>query len=100
MSPERLNKRFDKKEVEFLKYIFSAIWKNKLCKISAISNVALTYFQQVYVLNTTIFQVPKHLAHVYPRSSGCAQTTGIKIQLKYDLHSGQFLNFQVGLRKK
>ena len=24
-----------------------------------------------------------------------AQTAGIKIQLEYDLHSGQFLNFQV-----
>ncbi len=27
---------------------------------------------------------------------GCAQTAGIKIQLEYDLHSGQFLNFQIG----
>ncbi len=27
MSPEGLNKRFDKKAVEFLKYIFSALWK-------------------------------------------------------------------------
>jgi hypothetical protein len=29
-------------------------------------------------------------------SGGCAQTAGIKIQLEYDLHSGQFLNFQIG----
>ncbi|MCV5432681.1 IS4 family transposase, partial [Escherichia coli] len=28
MSPEGLNKRFDKKAVEFLKYIFSALWKS------------------------------------------------------------------------
>ncbi len=47
-------------------------------------------------LDATIFQVPKHLAHIYPGSGGCAQTAGIKIQLEYDLHSGQFLNFQVG----
>ncbi len=32
----------------------------------------------------------------HPGSGGCAQTAGIKIQLEYDLHSGQFLNFQVG----
>jgi len=37
-----------------------------------------------------------NLAHVYPGLGGCAQTAGIKIQLEYDLHSGQFLNFQVG----
>ncbi|MEC3152813.1 IS4 family transposase [Bacillus cereus] len=96
MSPEGLNKRLDKKAVEFLKYIFSALWKSKLCKTSAISSAALTYFQRIRILDATIFQVPKHLAHVYPGSGGCAQTAGIKIQLEYDLHSGQFLNFQVG----
>ncbi|MGG4376485.1 IS4 family transposase [Bacillus atrophaeus] len=96
MSPEGLNKRFDKKAVEFLKYIFSALWKSKICKTSAISSSAITYFQRIRILDATIFQVPKHLAHVYPGSGGCAQTAGIKIQLEYDLHSGQFLNFQVG----
>ncbi|MGR5874615.1 IS4 family transposase [Bacillus pacificus] len=96
MSPEGLNKRFDKKAVEFLKYIFSALWKSKICETSAISSAALTYFQRIRILDATIFQVPKHLAHVYPGSGGCAQTAGIKIQLEYDLHSGQFLNFQMG----
>ncbi len=96
MSPEGLNKRFDKKAVEFLKYIFSALWKSKICETSAISSAALTYFQRIRILDATIFQVPKHLAHVYPGSGGCAQTAGIKIQLEYDLHSGQFLNFQIG----
>lgn len=32
---------------------------------------------------------------MYPESDGCAQTADIKIQLGYDLHSPQFLNFQV-----
>lgn len=40
--------------------------------------------------------MPNTLEHIYPGSGGCAQTAGIKIQLEYDLHSGQFLNFQVG----
>ncbi|MBJ8113754.1 IS4 family transposase, partial [Bacillus cereus group sp. N6] len=96
MSPEGLNKRFDRKAVEFLKYIFSALWKSKLCETSTISSAAFTYFQRIRILDATIFQVPKHLSHVYPGSGGCAQTAGIKIQLEYDLHSGQFLNFQVG----
>ncbi|TEA45638.1 IS4 family transposase [Bacillus sp. BH2] len=96
MSPEGLNKRFDKKAVEFLKYIFSVLWKSKLCKTSAISSAALMYFQRIRILDATIFQVPKHLAHAYLGSGGCAQTASIKIQLEYDLHSGQFLNFQVG----
>ncbi|MFB5597382.1 hypothetical protein ACE41K_34425, partial [Bacillus cereus] len=36
---------------------------------------------RIRILDATIFQVPKHLAHVYPGSGGCAQTAGIKIQL-------------------
>ena len=90
---EGLNKRFDKKRLNFEIY-FSALWKSKICETSAISS-ALTYFQRIRILDATIFQVPKHLAHVYPGSGGCAQTAGIKIQLEYDLHSGQFLNFQI-----
>lgn len=40
--------------------------------------------------------MPNALENIYPGSGGCAQTAGIKIQLEYDLHSGQFLDFQVG----
>ncbi|AKR39042.1 transposase [Bacillus thuringiensis] len=95
MSPEGLNKRFNKKAVCFLKHIFSTLLKNKICDTSLIPSSSITYFQRIRILDATIFQVPKHLASVYPGSGGCAQTAGIKIQLEYDLHSGQFLNFQV-----
>ncbi|EEK53362.1 Transposase for insertion sequence element IS231B [Bacillus cereus BGSC 6E1] len=64
-----------------MKYIFSVLWKNKLCEISAISNA------RIHILDATIFQVSKHLAHIYPGAGGCAQTAGIKIQLEYDLHN-------------
>ncbi|UYX55751.1 IS4 family transposase (plasmid) [Bacillus thuringiensis] len=93
MSPEGLNKRFNKKAVFFLKHIFSTLLKNKVCGKSAIPIASLTYFQRIRILDATIFHVPKYLANVYPGSGGCAQTAGIKIQLEYDLHSGQFLNF-------
>ncbi|HDR7963252.1 TPA: IS4 family transposase [Bacillus wiedmannii] len=95
MSPEGLNKRFNKKAVCFLKHIFSTLLKNKICDTSLIPSSSITYFQRIRILDATIFQVPKHLASVYPGSGGCAQTAGIKIQSEYDLHSGQFLNFQV-----
>lgn len=99
MSPEGLNKRFNKKAVCFLKHIFSILLKNRICETSVIPSSSITYFQRIRILDATIFQVPKHLTSVYPGSGGCAQTAGIKIQLEYDLHSGQFLNFQVGPAK-
>ncbi|AGG05520.1 transposase [Bacillus thuringiensis] len=46
-----------------------------------------------------VFQVPNVLENVYPGSGSCAKTARMKIQLEYDLHSGQFLNFQVGPEK-
>lgn len=39
--------------------------------------------------------MPNVLENAYSGFGDCAKTAGIKIQLEYDLHSEQFLNFQV-----
>ncbi|MGG1329979.1 IS4 family transposase, partial [Bacillus tropicus] len=96
LSPEGLNKRFNEKSVLFLKHIFSLLLQQKICEQTQISNQLFAYFQRIRIMDATMFQVPNTLEHIYPGSGGCAQTAGIKIQLEYDLHSGQFLNFQVG----
>ncbi|OTW46855.1 IS4 family transposase, partial [Bacillus thuringiensis serovar silo] len=96
LSPEGLNKRFNEKSVLFLKHIFSLLLQQKICEQTHISNHLYNYFKRIRIMDATMFQVPNTLEHIYPGSGGCAQTAGIKIQLEYDLHSGQFLNFQVG----
>lgn len=80
----------------FLQHIFSLLLQQKICEQTQISNHLFTYFGRIRILDATVFQVPNALDNVYPGSGGCAQTAGIKIQLEYDLHSGEFLNFQVG----
>lgn len=70
--------------------------QQKVCEQTQISNHLFSYFQRIRILDATVFQVPNALENIYPGSGGCAQTAGIKIQLEYDLHSGEFLNFQVG----
>ncbi|PEO77846.1 IS4 family transposase, partial [Bacillus pseudomycoides] len=95
MSTEGLNQRFNRYAVLFLQRVFSLLIKSKLNDSSRISNQYTSYFQRIRILDATIFQVPNHLAPIYPGSGGCAQTAGIKIQLEYDLHSGKFLNFQM-----
>lgn len=62
MSPEGLNKRFNKKAVCLLKHIFSALLKNKIYETSVISSSSIAYFERIRILDATIFQVPKHLA--------------------------------------
>ncbi|MED1637685.1 IS4 family transposase, partial [Bacillus thuringiensis] len=96
LSPEGLNKRLNAKAVLFLQHIFSLLLQQKVCEQTKISNHLSSYFQRIRILDATVFQVPNALEDVYPGSEGCAQTAGIKIQLEYDLHSGEFLNFQVG----
>ncbi|MBH0350813.1 IS4 family transposase [Bacillus thuringiensis] len=96
LSPEGLNKRFNEKSVLFLKHIFSLLLQQKVCEQTHISNQLYAHFKRIRIMDATMFQVPNTLEHIYPGSGGCAQTAGIKIQLEYDLHSGQFLNFQVG----
>ncbi|AND28751.1 IS4-like element IS231F family transposase [Bacillus thuringiensis] len=96
LSPEGLNKRFNEKSVLFLKHVFSLLLQQKICEQTYISNQLLSHFKRIRIMDATMFQVPHTLEHIYPGSGGCAQTAGIKIQLEYDLHSGQFFNFQVG----
>ncbi|MFN6593015.1 IS4 family transposase [Bacillus sp. TD10] len=96
LSPEGLNKRLNTKAVLFLQHIFSLLLQQKICEQTQISNQLFSYFKRIRILDATVFQVPNALENVYPGSGGCAQKAGIKIQLEYDLHSGQFLNFQIG----
>ncbi|OUB91062.1 IS4 family transposase [Bacillus thuringiensis serovar medellin] len=96
LSPEGLNKRFNEKSVLFLKHIFSLLLQQKICEQTHISSQLFAHFKRIRIMDATMFQVPHTLEHIYPGSGGCAQTAAIKIQLEYDLHSGQFLNFQVG----
>ncbi len=95
LSPEGLNKRLNTKAVLFLQHIFSLLLQQKICEQTQISNQLFSYFKRIRILDATVFQVPNALENIYPGSGGCAQKAGIKIQLEYDLHSGQFLKFQI-----
>lgn len=57
------------------------------------------FLQQIFFFAVTMKNMGTNtnlLENGYPGSGGCPKKDGIKIQLEYDLHSGQFLNFQVG----
>jgi hypothetical protein len=71
-----------------------------LCPSTAIPNAYRDHFLRIRILDSTTFQVPDSLAEHYPGSGGCSHTAGVKIQLEYDLHSGQFLNLDVGAGEK
>ena len=56
----------------------------------------MSIFNRIRILDATMFQLPDTFATDYQGSGGSSNTAGVKIQLEYDLLSGQFLNVQLG----
>lgn len=55
-----------------------------------------SYFDRIRILDSTVFQLPDPYANRYQGSGGSAHTAGMKIQLEYELKTGEFLQVDVG----
>ncbi|WP_139213357.1 IS4 family transposase [Bacillus sp. 5mfcol3.1] len=77
LSPEGLNRRFNSASVAFFPHSLSS------------------YFERIRILDSTTFQVPDRFAATYPGAGGCSHTAGVKIQLEYDLLSGEFSDVKI-----
>ncbi|PGW21816.1 IS4 family transposase [Bacillus thuringiensis] len=100
MSPEGLNQRFNSKAVQFLQQLLAHILQQQFCSSSKISTLYTNFFRRIRVLDSTHFQVPDKFASTYQGSGGSGHSAGVKIQLEYDLLSGQFLHVHVGSGKQ
>ncbi|WP_002151041.1 IS4 family transposase [Bacillus cereus] len=99
MSPEGLNQRFNSQAVQLLQQILASLLHQQFCLSSQIPTSYTNYFRRIRVLDSTHFQVPDKFASTYQGSGGSGQSAGVKIQLEYDLLSGQFLHVHVGSGK-
>ena len=96
MSAEGLNQRFNQTAVAYLREVFRTLLAQKLCANQSLPDTLLSRFKRIRILDATVFQLPDAFAGEYQGSGGGSNTAGVKIQLEYDLLSGQFLNVQVG----
>ncbi|AMM95803.1 transposase (plasmid) [Peribacillus simplex] len=96
ISPEGLNQRFNPAAVAFLREVFTSLLTQNLCLNHSLSSHMISAFERIRILDATVFQLPDSFATNYQGSGGSSHTAGVKIQLEYDLLSGQFLNVQVG----
>ncbi|HEK9103670.1 IS4 family transposase [Bacillus pfraonensis] len=92
ISPEGLNQRFNQAAVQFLQHILAELLNQKLASSMPISSPFTSVFKRIRILDSTAFQLPDLFSSVYPGAGGCSHTAGMKIQLEYDLLSGQFLH--------
>ncbi|WP_142317666.1 IS4 family transposase, partial [Bacillus pseudomycoides] len=100
ISPEGLNQRFNAAAVQFLQKVLAKLLNQKLSSAKLLSSPYTSIFKRIRVLDSTAFQIPDPFSFVYPGAGGCSHTAGVKIQLEYDLLSGQFLHIHTGPGKQ
>ncbi|MGK8688725.1 IS4 family transposase [Bacillus cereus] len=100
ISPEGPNQRFNATAVQFLQQLLAELLNQKLSSTKLISSPYTSIFKRIRILDSTAFQLPDVFSSVYPGAGGCSHTAGVKIQLEYDLLSGQFLHIHTGSGKQ
>jgi hypothetical protein len=100
ISPEGLNQRFNSAAVEFLQRVFARLLVQKMNVSGRLPHHYSSCFQRIRVLDSTTFQLPDMFASAYQGSGGSSHTAGVKIQLEYDILSGQFLHVHTGPGKQ
>lgn len=96
MSAEGLNQRFNPSAVAFLQTLFSALLQEKISTSFSLPCECNSYFYRIRILDSTVFQLPDPYADRYQGSGGSSHTAGMKIQLEYELKTGEFLQVEVG----
>jgi hypothetical protein len=92
LSAEALNKRFNERTVNFLKRLFLHVFQQRFTPVSLLPS----RFTRIRILDSTSFQLPEQCAPSYKGVGGGGSKAGVKIQVEYELLSGEFLELHVG----
>jgi hypothetical protein len=100
ISPEGLNQRFNSAAVSFLQRVLSDLLTQNMNVSGMLPHHYASCFERIRVLDSTTFQLPDDFVSAYQGSGGSSHTAGVKIQLEYDILSGQFLHVHSGPGKQ
>lgn len=95
VSVQAIDQRFTNKCVEFLKRILKKLMNDTITSRVKIPTKFDEYFKRIRILDSTGFQLPEIYRTIYPGSGGNSSSAGAKIQLEFDLKSGEFINIEV-----
>lgn len=91
VSPQALDQRFNGKAVEFLKAIFNEMLEKQNRILSDDNALLRSYFKSIKVADSTTIILPEHLKSTYRGSGGSSSDAAAKIQLEYELFTGDFI---------
>ncbi|MBU3190266.1 IS4 family transposase [Clostridium bowmanii] len=95
ISPQALDQRFNKESVAFLKTVFQQMLE-KQNRILRNDNALLrTLFKSIKVVDSTTIPLPENLKSTYRGSGGSSSDAAAKIQLEYELFTGNFIQCDV-----
>jgi hypothetical protein len=95
VSSQAIDQRFNDKAVNFLKTLFTKLLKNNILEDSNIECLYDSDFERIRITDSTAFQVPEAYKDEFPGSGGSAKIAGVKIQLEYELKTGDFMHIDV-----
>lgn len=95
ISAQALNKRFNKNSVQLMKEIFNEILirQNKILKKEK-ENLKI-HFNRIIATDATSFALPEEFKDNYRGCGGVASSSAVKIQLQYELLTGQFMHCEI-----
>jgi hypothetical protein len=94
VSIQAIDQRLNDKAIEFLKEIFTRLLNSVTLTNSTIPTIWDAHFNRIRIVDSTAFQVPEIYKSVSPCSGGNSQPSGLKIQLEYELKSGNFMHIE------
>ena len=95
LSPQALDQRLNKKAVAFLKSVFQQMLEKQNRILKNDSAILRNLFKLIKIVDSTTIPLPENLKSTYRGSGGSSSDSAVKIQLEYELFTGNFIQCDV-----
>ncbi|HEY5587327.1 MAG TPA: IS4 family transposase [Candidatus Paceibacterota bacterium] len=95
LSPQALDQRLNKKAVAFLKSVFQQMLEKQNRILKNDSAILRNLFKLIKIVDSMTIPLPENLKSTYRGSGGSSSDSAVKIQLEYELFTGNFIQCDV-----
>lgn len=95
VSPQALDQRFNTESVAFLKAVFQQMLEKQNRILRNDSALLKTHFKAIKVVDSTTISLPENLKSTYRGSGGSSSDAAAKVQLEYELFTGNFIQCDI-----